>query len=334
MPTIIDVANAAGVSTATVSRVLSGSGRVVAETRARVLAAVERLGYAPNVAARSLRTTRAGKLLVTVPDISNPFFSNVIRGAEAAARGIGYSVVLGDTRHDAAIENQYAEMLAKREVDGLIFLGHRLPDSLATLVRASAGGAPVVNGCEYSPGLDVPSVHIDNAGASEEAVAHLIGLGHRDIGIVTGPMASPLGRDRVAGARKAMAMHGLADRLQIDHGDYSVEAGAAAAHRLLAGGVTALFCCSDEMAMGALSAIRATGRICPTDISLVGFDDIRFARFLEPALTTIAQPQQEIGRETVRLLHLLITGQHAAATSVTLPYRLVVRDSTAPFQPR
>ncbi|MEG8048003.1 LacI family DNA-binding transcriptional regulator [Sphingomonas aerolata] len=140
MPTIIEVAAMAGVSTATVSRVLSRPDQVSEKTRLRVLAIVRSSGYAPNVAARSLRTLRAAKILLTVPDISNPFFASVIRGAEEAARDAGYSVVVGDTRHDSAVEDQYADMLSRREVDGLIFLGHRLPDSLASLLARE--GAP------------------------------------------------------------------------------------------------------------------------------------------------------------------------------------------------
>lgn len=332
VPTIVDVARLAGVSVATVSRVLARSDRVVESTRQRVLSAVEAVGYSPNVAARTLRTTRAGKILITVPDISNPFFSSVIRGAEQAARDAGYSVVVGDTRHDAALENQYAEMLARREVDGLIFLGHRLPDALVPLVRARAGGAPVVNGCEFSPDLDVPSVHIDNVSASDEAVEHLVSLGHRDIGIITGPLVTPLGRDRRAGARRAMARHGILDRLRESEGDYSVDAGAAAAAVLLDTGISALFCCSDEMAIGALSAIRAAGLRCPADISLVGFDDIRFARFMDPALTTIAQPQPEIGSCSVQILLSLMKDKGDVTLSRTLPHQLMIRKSTAPYR--
>jgi LacI family repressor for deo operon, udp, cdd, tsx, nupC, and nupG len=203
MTTIIDVAAMAKVSTATVSRVLSRPERVAEPTRLRVLEVVRTLGYAPNVAARTLRTLRAAKILLTVPDISNPFFASVIRGAEEAARDAGYAVVVGDTRHDPEIEDQYAEMLSRREVDGLIFLGHRLPDSLQPLLARCGDAAPIVNGCEYSPGIGVPSVHIDNAAASGEAFEHLVALGHRDIGIITGPTISPISRDRLCGATPA-----------------------------------------------------------------------------------------------------------------------------------
>ncbi len=158
MPTIIDVARHASVSIATVSRVLSKRERVSDAIKKRVLQAVEQLGYEPNRAARALRTLRAAKILVTVPDISNPFFANVIRGAEETARAAGYGVVLGDTRHDPALENQYAAMLGQREVDGLVFLGHRLPETLRSMIEATGGRAPVVNGCEYDPELGVSSV--------------------------------------------------------------------------------------------------------------------------------------------------------------------------------
>lgn len=330
MATIIQVAALAGVSTATVSRVLSQPDRVAAGTRQRVLEVVESLGYAPNVAARTLRTLRAAKILLTVPDISNPFFASVIRGAEEAARDAGYAVVLGDTGHDAAVEDQYAEMLARREVDGLIFLGHRLPDRLSTLLKREGAAAPIVNGCEYSPEIGVPSVHIDNAAAGRDAVTHLIGLGHREIGVITGPTASPLTRDRLLGAELAAAAHGLANRLRVRTGDYSARSAFDAAEALIAEEATALFCFSDEMAIGAISAVRAAGRACPGDISVIGFDDLPLAGYFEPALTTIAQPKQQIGRRAVELLIGILAGGTLPAEQVTLPHELVVRGSTAP----
>src|SRR5438105_7754079 len=189
MPNIYEVARRAGVSTATVSRVLSQPDVVSPSTRSRVLRAVERLGYEPNAAAKNLRTLRTAKLLVTVPDISNPFFALILRGIEDAAQREGYSVLLGDAQHDEDREERYALMLKRKEADGLIVLGHRLPGAAAALVRAMAPRcAPVVNGCEFSPKLGIPSVHIDNAKAAAEAMDHLYRLGHRRIGIITGPL--------------------------------------------------------------------------------------------------------------------------------------------------
>ncbi len=328
MPTIIDVAAVAGVSTATVSRVLSQPERVAESTRLRVLEVVQSLGYTPNVAARTLRTLRAAKILLTVPDISNPFFASVIRGAEEAARDAGYAVVVGDTRHDPQVEDQYAEMLSRREVDGLIFLGHRLPENLSPLLSRRGVAAPVVNGCEYSPDLGVPSVHIDNAAASREAVEHLIALGHRDIGIITGPLISPISHDRLSGVMLAAGRHGLTDRLQVRNGDYSAKLAFELTGELLKQNITAIFCFSDEMAMGAISAIGAAGLTCPGHISVIGFDDLPTARFFQPALTTIAQPKGLIGRRTVELLVDILRDQESPIRQITLPHELVVRDST------
>ena len=332
MATIQDVARSAGVSTATVSRVLSAPERVAEATRAKVHAAVARLGYTPNLAAKTLRTLRTEKILVTVPDISNPFFSQVIRGVEQAAQAAGYSVLLGDTRHEAAREEQYAAMLLRREADGLIFLGHRLPDTLADMVAAMGPRTPIVNGCEFSDGLGVSSAHIDNERAAAEAMAHLYDLGHAAVGVITGPMASPISRDRLAGVRAAAARRGQAARLFVATGDFSIESGAGQGDALLdrLHRPTAIFCFSDEMAMGALDAIRRRGLRCPQDISLLGFDDIRFARYLDPPLTTMSQPMDQIGHEVVRLLLEILSGRAQTTQHVTLPHRLIVRASTAP----
>jgi LacI family repressor for deo operon, udp, cdd, tsx, nupC, and nupG len=332
MTTIQDVARRAGVSTATVSRVLSAPERVAEATRARVLAAVDSLGYSPNLAAKTLRTLRTEKILVTVPDISNPFFSQVIRGVEEAASAAGYAVLLGDTRHEPEREDQYAAMLRRREADGLIFLGHRLPDALSDLAATLGSQAPIVNGCEYSSGLGVSSAHIDNHQAAAEALSHLYGLGHRRIAVVTGPLASPLSRDRLAGARAAAQHVGASDGLMVAAGDFSVEAGSALTRDLFGRDPrpTALFCFSDEMAMGALSALRAMGLACPRDVSVVGFDDIRYAAYLDPPLTTVSQPMVEIGHETVRLLLEILSGAGGTPRHVTLAHRLIIRNSTAP----
>ena len=178
MANIYDVAKRAGVSTATVSRVFSQPDVVAPSTRRKVLVASNHLRFTPNVASRLFRTQRTAKILVTVPDISNPFFSLILQGIEDAAQREGYSVLLGDTQHDAKREERYAQMLRRREADGLIFLGHRLPKGAAEFIAAVAPQcAPVVNGCEFSPSLGVPSVHIDNSRAAYEAMDHLYGLG-------------------------------------------------------------------------------------------------------------------------------------------------------------
>lgn len=332
MATIQDVARDAGVSTATVSRVFSAPELVLEATRAKVMEAVNRLGYEPNFAAKSLRTLRTEKILVTVPDISNPFFSQVIRGVEEAALAAGYSVLLGDTRHEEAREEQYAAMFRRKEADGLIFLGHRLPDVLAELVAAKGPRTPIVNGCEFRPGLAVSSAHIDNERAAAEVVDYLYGLSHTRIGVVTGPLASPISSDRLAGVLSSAQRHGRASALRISIGDFSIESGVRQTGELLdePGRPTAIFCFSDEMAMGAMEAIRQRGLRCPEDVSLVGFDDIRFAQYLHPQLTTVSQPKEQIGHEVVRLLLDILGERTTTLQNVTLPHKLIVRSSTAP----
>ena len=333
VPKITDVAKRAGVSTATVSRVFSHPTLVSPTTRRRVLQAVERLGYAPNAAAKNLRTLRTAKLLVTVPDISNPFFSLILQGIEDAAQRAGYSVLVGDTQHDPTREEGYALMLKRKEADGLIFLGHRLPRPAADLVREMAPAcAPVVNGCEFNPRLGIPSVHIDNALAASEAMDHLYRLRHRRIGIVTGPLVSPLSRDRLNGATaRAKRESALCDAI-VMHGDFSIESGAVAAERLLGRRQppTAIFCFNDEMAIGVMQTARRRNLQVPDDLSIVGFDDIRFAKYLDPPLTTVAQPMRAIGEGTVGLLLHILGGRPDAPESVTLPHTVTIRSSTAP----
>jgi len=328
---IYEVAKRAGVSTATVSRVLSQPSVVSPDTRRKVLQAVESLDYIPNSAAKNLRTLRTGKLLVTVPDISNPFFSLILQGIEETAQRDGYAVLLGDTQHDKDREDGYALMLKRKEADGLIFLGHRLPKEAAALVRSMPPGrAPVVNGCEFSPHLGIPSVHIDNAKAAAEGMDHLYRLGHRRIGIVTGPLVSPLSRDRLRGATTRARAEGTEQDFVIMHGDFSIESGAIAAERLLSRHErpTAVFCFNDEMALGVVNVAREWGLRVPDDLSVIGFDDIRFSQHMDPPLTTIAQPMREIGEGTVRLLLDILSGKTVGPTSVTLAHKLIVRGST------
>lgn len=333
MSNINDVARHAGVSTATVSRVLTRPGLVSPDTRRKVLQAVRQLDYAPNAAAKNLRTLRTGNLLVTVPDISNPFFSLILQGIEDAAQREGYRVLVGDTQHDHVREEAYASMLKRKEADGLIFLGHRLPKPAADLVRSTLEGcAPVVNGCEFNPKLGVPSVHIDNATASAEAMDYLYRLRHRRIGIVTGPLVSPLSRDRLMGAMTRAKRQRAQQDVIVIQGDFSIESGAVAAEQLLGRRQppTAIFCFNDEMAIGVLQTARRRQVRVPDDLSLVGFDDIRFARCTDPPLTTVAQPMRAIGEGCVQLLVQILDGSGNAPASVTLPHTLTIRASTAP----
>ena len=330
MANIFDVAKQAGVSIATVSRVLSRPNAVAAGTRRRVLQAVTQLGYTTNAAGKHLRTQRSDKILVTVPDISNPFYSRVLQSIEDAAQREGYSVLLAETHNDATREERFIVMLRRRDAEGLIVLGHGLPEAALQVSRETSGIAHIVSGCEVAGRENIPNVHIDNHGLARDVIEHLYSLGHRRIGLVTGPDTSSLSRERVKGAMARAKIQGGERDLVVAAGDFTIESGEKAAEELLrADRVTAFFCFNDLMAIGAIDVLRRRGLRVPDDVSVVGVDDIAFARYTVPPLTTIAQPVREIGQETVRVL-LAIIGGRAAPASVVLPHRLIVRESTAP----
>ncbi|MEN5273860.1 LacI family DNA-binding transcriptional regulator [Stenotrophomonas lactitubi] len=330
MATIYDIAKHVGVSAGTVSRALSRPDKVLPATRTRIEQAAAALGYVPNTVARTLKTQRSGKILVTVPDIANPFFAQILQGAEDAAQAVGYAVLLGDTQNLPEREERYAQMLRRNEADGLIVLGHRLPPTARDIVRQQGAAAPVVNGCEFDPALGIPSVHIDNAAAARAVMEHLYGLGHERIAVVGGPPDNPLHTQRLEGVRAAGRARGRLRHLSVVPGDFSVESGHAAAMALLAvaPAPTAIFCFSDQMALGTLAACRDLGVRVPDDLSIVGFDDLASSRYLTPPLTTIRQPMREIGERAVNLL-LAIIEQADVPRQQTLEFSLMVRGSTA-----
>lgn len=336
MSNIHQVAKHAGVSAATVSRVVSGSaGVVAAPTRRRVMRAVKRLGYVPNSAARNLRMRLSGRLLVMVPDISNPFFSLMLRGIEDAARRDGYVLLLGDAPRDATQEDRNVRTLRNREADGLIVLGQRLPQEAARLLRTTAPRcAPVVTACDFGRRISVPSVRIDNARAAFDAMGYLYALGHRRIAAITGPPTHPLCRDRLRGTFASADAVGARNQLTVVHGDFSVESGMTGADRLLGrrDRPTAVFCFNDEMTLGVAEAARRHSLHVPDDLSIVGFGDIPFARHMAPPLTTVGQPLREIGETCVQLLLEILRNGAVTPASVTLPHRLMIRSTTAPAQ--
>lgn len=331
MSSIRDVSRFAGVSVATVSRALSAPDKVAAETRARVLEAVRAVDYRPNMMARNFRSRQAFAIVVLAPNIANPFFARVVRGIEQVAQEGGYAVLLGDTRDDPAREAEYLGLVQSRQADGVIQLSARIdPVALKRLWKDGAAPA-IVNACECADLDFCPKVRIDNAAAARAMTEHLLALGHRRIGVLTGPAASPLTRDRLAGHRQALETAGVAhDPALTATGDFSSQSGFDAARTLAAARPTALFCFSDEMAIGAMRALRSLGLRVPQDVSVAGFDDIDLARFAEPPLTTIAQPMEELGRAAMAVLLDILNGGLPDLRTQVLPTQLVVRDSTAP----
>jgi LacI family repressor for deo operon, udp, cdd, tsx, nupC, and nupG len=326
---IREVARLAGVSVATVSRALKSPERVLPETRERVQVAVEQAGYRPNLLAVQFRSRRTFNLVVLVPHIANSFFARVISGAQRAAHAAGYRVLLCDTLGCEATEREYADLVHAHQADGVLQL--RAYDPFESITD-TGHLPPMINACEVLESGRHPTVSLDNHRAAKALTEHLLALGHRRIGLINGPGDSPLTRDRRAGYEAALQEAGVAvDAALICPGDFSLKAGYDGALQLLdnADRPTALFCESDEMAIGALKRIKEMGLRVPEDVSLAGFDDIEPAAYCDPPLTTIAQPAESFGEQAVSMLIELIEKRPLAARHVTLPYQLTVRQSTA-----
>ncbi|BAP45358.1 LacI family transcriptional regulator [Pseudomonas sp. StFLB209] len=330
MSNIREVARLAGVSVATVSRTLKYPERVLAQTRDKVNAAVKQAGYRPNQMAVQFRSRKTGNLVILVPTIANTFFARVISGAQQAAQAANYRLLLCDTQGREAVEREFAELVYAHQADGVIQLRAYDP------YQQPLPGVelpPIVNACEVDAQGRHPTISLDNRAAARAVTQHLIELGHRRIGLIKGPKSSPLTRERVAGYQDAVHQAGIApDPALICHGNFSLQAGYDGAANLLqlAERPTALFCENDEMAIGALKQIKQQGLRVPEDISLVGFDDIPFAAYCDPPLTTIAQPAEAFGQLAVEMLIALIEKKPLTAQHVTLPFELTLRQSTAP----
>ena len=322
---IADVARRAGVSTATVSRALSDPARVGAETRARVLSAVQDTGYRVNAAARDLRSARARAVTVLVPNLSNTFFSRIVAAIQEVAGAAGLTVQVSDSSVEG---DRLATLGRDGRSDGVLLFDGGLDPALV-----AGWGVPVVLVCERIEGVPWPQLGVDNAVGIALAVDHLAGLGHRRLAYLGGPEGNVLSRDRAAGFERACARHGLRprdeDRLP---GDFTMGSGAQAARRW-AGTVeraTAVVCASDESAIGFISECDRMGLSVPRDVSVTGFDDVEFSERFIPPLTTVRQPRAEIGRAAAETLVALLT-DGPPPPAADLPLRLVVRGSTSPL---
>jgi DNA-binding LacI/PurR family transcriptional regulator len=330
-PTIKDVAGLAGVSVATVSYVVNGTRTVATPTRHRVEAAIAQLGYEPNSAARGLKRRRAASIALVVPDLRNPFFAELAGGIEAVALERDVLLVLCSTDASAEREAYYARLLNGRRVDGVVYLtGTGLPP--ASLLELALS-EPVVFVDERLPGVEVPFVGVANRGGARAVMEHVLASGHTDIAIIAGPEALWTAEQRLAGYREALASAGHdPDRARLLRGDYREQSGAQAVDRLWDGDArqpTVLVAANDLMAVGAIERLRQRGLRVPEDVSVAGFDDIPLARLLQPALTTVRQPADELGRAAAHALFARLDDPAAALAHVELPADLVIRDSVA-----
>lgn len=326
--TMRDVAAQAGVALTTVSRAFSHPQKLSPATLQRIESAVNTLNYTINENARALRRRSTGIVLVLLPDIANPFFSRVLKGIEEVARESGRMMLIGDTGRSAGLREGYAAQLEARTVDAIILLDGALPFRPGSLASARVRLAPIVALSERIDEPGVPYVGIDNERAARDAVHHLADLGHRSIAHIAGPASSVLTAERRCGFEQGVRERGLTC-CGIVPGSFSVASGRRAAEQILARSQrpTALFTANDEMAVGAILALKAAGLGVPRDVSVVGFDDIEFAGLHDPALTTMRQPRREMGREAMQAIVTLLAGGELPSRTIILPHELVKRAS-------
>ncbi|QIU91150.1 DNA-binding transcriptional regulator CytR [Yokenella regensburgei] len=332
--TMKDVALKANVSTATVSRALMNPDKVSQSTRNRVQQAALEVGYLPQSLGRNTKRNESRTILVIVPDICDPFFSEIIRGIEVTAAQQGYLVLIGDCAHQNQQEKTFIDLIITKQIDGMLLLGSRLPFDAS--IEEQRNLPPMVMANEFAPELELPTVHIDNLTAAFNAVNYLHELGHQRIGCIAGPEEMPLCHYRLQGYVQALRRSGLTvDPHYIARGNFSFEAGGQALAQLMAlpKPPTAVFCHSDIMALGALSWAKRHGLRVPEDLSIIGFDNISLSEFCDPPLSTVAQPRFRIGQEAMLLLLDQLHGQNVSSGSRLLDCELVVRGSTRKINP-
>ncbi len=328
--TIYDVAREAGVSMATVSRVVNGNPNVKPTTRKKVLAAIERLGYRPNAVARGLASKKTTTVGVIIPDISSLFFSELARGIEDIATMYKYNIILCNSDQRLEKELQLINTLLEKQVDGLLFMGSEVKED--HLQALSTSSVPVVLAATRDADNVLPSVTIDHFQAAYDATKFLIDEGHTRIAMITGPLTDPLGGLlRFEGYKQALSDAGIPFNEELmASGNYWYESGLSIMNQFLKldQPPTAVFAASDEMAIGAIHAVQDAGLRVPDDIEVVGYDNVRLAEMVRPRLTSVVQPMYDIGAVAMRLLTKYMNNEHVEEHVVLLPHRIEFRQST------
>lgn len=335
--TLVDVAKRAGVSIATVSYVMNGRDGVGAETRARVLEVANELGFRPNRLASGLRTGQTRVLGLVLADITNPFYPELAGGVIAAAADGGFEVFLSHNGADGSLDVEKVQALCDHRCAALIFTSLLLSDE-ALLNEIVPPEVPVVQAVRRIPGLQADFVGSEDRAGARDAARHLVELGHRDVAVLVGPLASSASAERAAGYREALADAGAEPEPErIVECALTVESGYRGAQRLLAARSrppSAVLCGNDLIALGAIDAIVDHGLAVPADVSVVGFDDIWFASSRLVRLTSVRQPRHEMGRAAVALALERLAEGARPPREIVMPHQLVVRETTARLRTR
>ena len=331
LATIEDVAEIAGVSIATVSRAINEPAKVAEATRRRVNEAIAKTGYTTNAMARSLRIRRSNMIMILAPDVGDPNFSNILVGLETEASKRGYGILIGNTQNDPTRETDYLRFISSNQATGLILLTGHLPfgyDQNGALGRMP----PMVAVNEPVPGDRVPFVGVDNFEGARIAAEHLVSQGHRRIAFIGHSSSRVVNELRERGYRAALREAGIAiDPMLILDGDGTTESGRQAAEQMFVRDVlpTAFLCVNDATALGVIIALNARGYDLPRQFSVMGFDDISFASFVTPSLTTMKQPRSKIGEAAMDLLLSVVEGRPVEQREVLLRTELILRNSVA-----
>ncbi|AJY76426.1 catabolite control protein A [Paenibacillus beijingensis] len=327
--TIYDVAREAGVSMATVSRVVNNNPNVKPQTRKKVYEAIERLGYRPNAVARGLASKKTTTVGVVIPDISNSIFAEVARGIEDIANMYHYNIILCNADKKKDKEIRVINTLLEKQVDGLLFMGGTVTDE--HLQAFKTANVPVVLCATTDEKGTIPSVDIDHEAAAYDAVKTLINQGHTKIAMISGTLQDPAnGYARFHGYKRALEESGISyDEDLVRIGNYRYESGVEAMKHFLdrSDKPTAVFSATDEMAIGTIHAIQDEGLKVPDDISVISVDNSRMASMVRPQLSAVAQPMYDIGAVSMRLLTKLMKKENVELSKVVLPHEVVARQS-------
>jgi LacI family transcriptional regulator len=325
-----EVAERAGVSVTTVSHVINNSRPVNPQTRHRVEEAMQTLGYQPNVLARSLRRGVTHTIGVILPDSTNPYFAEVVRGIEDTSFDQGYSVILCNSDNDLDKERHYTNVLVEKQVDGIIFVAAGL--SSENIYALQVRGVPLVLVDRHVPEVLVDTVLTDNLLGGRLATNHLIELDHRIIGCISGPKGVRLSSERIDGYRQALKSAGISlDPRMIVEGDFQYQSGYEGSKALFnqQPSPTAIFACNDLMAIGVYRFAHENNLNVPEQLSIVGFDDVRLSAYTNPPLTTVHQSKHEMGSKAAKLLMTRIADQDLEPRQEILATNLIIRGSTA-----
>ena len=331
MPTIQDVAKAAGVAPITVSRVLNNSGYASEETRARVEAAIAALGYVPNTLARGLRSKRTQTLALIMTDITNPFFTLIARGVEDTASNAGYTVIFCNTDESEAEEEKYVNIIVQKQVDGVLLVPACSNSKSVKFLQSNE--IPVVLIDRSIPDIPTDLVRCNSAEGAYNLVRYLIELGHQRIVTITGPHVVSTSEDRASGYEQAMIEAKLERYIQVYYGPFTHESGYELTGQALAldPHPTAIFGANNFISIGVLKALRDAGLRVPEDVSVVGFDDLPVSLIVDPILTVVSQPAYEMGSKATDLLLKRISAQLPEEIhEVVLPTEIITRQSSAP----